>query len=639
MKLDAYQPHIDGLRAVAVLSVILYHASERLLPGGFVGVDIFFVISGFLITGIVRREIEAGSFSFAAFYARRIRRIYPALIVMIIVTLICGFFLLLPDDYGNLADSARWASAGLSNFFFWSQSGYFSPAAEGLPLLHTWSLGVEEQFYFVWPMLLVLGLPLLGKMRLHPLALTAVVSAASLALAIYMAKTSPTGLFYSPLTRAWELGLGAAIAFAPRPLGTRASRVASVLGATGIVVGLLHPPGGILAGLLPSCAGACLLLWPRIAHGTTHRILSLPPLLVVGKISYSLYLWHWPILVLYGHYYLLGKPAGVMDYVACAAALFFLSYCSWRFIELPFRTWRPPSPRVIAGGVATSAVIIASSSLALDGVPSRFPPEALRYLAPDYRLDNSGNPKGSNCFVTSDDVSGYTPDRCISIMPNRPNVLLVGDSHSNQFIGALRERYPELNFSQASASGCYLLLGDSGADRCVTVADATYGIYLDKYKFDAVIVSARWTGGKKLHLLLPTIDKIKQSGARAYVLGPSPEYRTELPAILAYEKLQRRLLAKSLESNKGARQAEKRLSRVLADLRGVYYPVLPIICAKNCLTTTPLDEPMLWDDNHLSKPGARWVVDNLRKGGFLVELLPASPKVAALRPPAADRPR
>lgn len=622
MKVDGYQPHIDGLRAVAVLSVIVYHLSEWLLPGGFVGVDIFFVISGFLITGIVRRETEAGSFSFMVFYARRIRRIYPALIVMIIVTLVCGYFLMLPDDYGNLADSARWASAGLSNFFFWSQSGYFSPAAGRLPLLHTWSLGVEEQFYFVWPILLVLGLPYFGRTRLHPLVLILAVSAASLALAITMAADSPTGLFYSPLTRAWELGLGAAIAFAPRPLGPKASRIADVIGTIGIVAALLNPAGGILAGVLSACAGACMLLWPRVAHGASHRILSSTPLVAVGKISYALYLWHWPMLVLYGHYYLLGKPAGVVDYVGYAAVLFLVSYCSWRFVELPFRNWRPPSARTIVVGVAASAMVIASSTFALDGIPSRFPPEALRYLADVYRLDNSGNPAGSNCFLTSIETRGYTPDQCISIAADRPNVLLIGDSHSNQFIGALREEYPELNFSQASASGCYFLLEDTGTPYCTALAQDVYNTYLDKFRFDAVILSVRWRGKGRLTYLAPTIKRISQSGARTYMLGPTPEYYSELPAILAYEKLQRRPLAKLLEANGGVRSTSRALSKLTARLGAEYRAVLPLVCNTACLTTTPLDEPMLWDNNHLSKQGARWVVEKLRQKGFLVELLP-----------------
>src|SRR3954453_7288099 len=211
----SHRADIDGLRAVAVLLIVFFHLGSY-PPGGFVGVDVFFVISGFLITTIILRDIEVGRFSFAAFYARRMRRILPALLVMLIVALGAGAFLLMPGDYEATGRSALYAAGSLSNFYFFNHTGYFDVASDLMPLLHTWSLGVEEQFYLVWSALLVFIVAIVGTSRPRVGFAVAVLCFTSLAWCLYQTLNDPKAAFYLPQTRAWELGVGALLAIVPR---------------------------------------------------------------------------------------------------------------------------------------------------------------------------------------------------------------------------------------------------------------------------------------------------------------------------------------------------------------------------------------------------------------------------------------
>jgi peptidoglycan/LPS O-acetylase OafA/YrhL len=621
-----YRPDIDGLRAIAVVSVIAYHISERWLPGGYVGVDIFFVISGFLITGIIRREQAQGTFSFWQFYARRIRRIFPALFLVIACTIVAGYFLMLPGDLGSLADSARWAGIGAANFFFWAHSGYFAPAAERLPLLHTWSLGVEEQFYLVWPFLLLVGAPLLRHAKLPAATSVVIVIIASLAYAAYVAGPSPDELFYSPFTRAWELGVGAALAFAPTLRLGRLRVVADLVAILALLVATSGRLGGGLPNLVVACAGTAILLWPGERPTLVARALSARPIAFVGKISYSLYLWHWPLLVLYVHYFLLGMSPGNWELLAYLAILLVVSIASWRLVELPFRAWRPTPFRPLAAGIAASLILALGASFALDGFPGRMPADAMQYLQLDLSRA-TGDPPGSNCFVNSSDerrALPYTPDLCLSVSDERPDVLLVGDSHAGQFIGALRTTFPELNFSMASASGCFSLLNDFGSRRCVANADAIYGKYLKQYDFDAVVISSRWRVGERTALVPASVAAVTASGAKAYVLGPNVEYRLAGPQLLAYEKLRNAPLERKLRVISGPRKADEALPSLVEPNGGRYYSVLDIMCPNGeCRATTPGDEPMMVDENHLSGPGALWVASQLRQNGLFRELLPS----------------
>ena len=317
-----YRADIDGLRAIAVLSVVGFHASPYWIRGGFVGVDIFFVISGFLISSIILSSLSKGTFSFAEFYARRIKRIFPALILVMITCYVFGWFVLLPDEYKQLGKHIVGGAGFVSNFFFWREAGYFDNAAETKPLLHLWSLGIEEQFYIVWPPLLYLAL----KRRFNFLILAVTIVAISFSVNVGIRLSDRIQDFYSPLTRFWELMMGGILAYltlqeisiwdkatqmiraalgkadtAPNPTPDRAllRNAQSVLGALliGVAV-LLVTKERLFPGwwaLLPT-VGAYLIISAGQHAWLNRTVLSHRLVVWFGLISYPLYLWHWPLL-------------------------------------------------------------------------------------------------------------------------------------------------------------------------------------------------------------------------------------------------------------------------------------------------------------------------------------------------------
>ncbi|MBB3000802.1 peptidoglycan/LPS O-acetylase OafA/YrhL [Paraburkholderia tropica] len=291
---NAYRTDIDGLRAVAVLSVVLFHAFPKLVPGGFVGVDIFFVISGFLITRILLDEIKNDRFSIAAFYERRVRRIFPALITVLAFVCVAGWFILFPDELRKLAGDVVAGALFVANLRLWADTGYFDRSAAFKPLLHLWSLGVEEQFYIVWPLLLAMA----HKKR-RVLEIAATLFVISFVINIVLSKNHPASDFYSPASRFWELMAGSILA-CWRPSGLHQARsLASLIGAALIAVSVVFInesrvfPGWWAA--LP-VAGATLIIAAGKDALINRFILSLRPAVWLGKISYPLYLWHWPLL-------------------------------------------------------------------------------------------------------------------------------------------------------------------------------------------------------------------------------------------------------------------------------------------------------------------------------------------------------
>src|SRR5438874_10887489 len=297
---DRYRPDIDGLRAVAVMLVVLYHAFPQAMPGGFIGVDIFFVISGFLITGIIARGLGRQRFSLAGFYNRRIRRIFPALIVVLCMTLVLGWLWMLPAAYAQLSSDVFASAAFFANIALLLQSGYFDIESARKPLLHLWSLGIEEQFYLFWPLMLML----VARLRLSMLASVSIAGRASCVLNVALIVSNPVATFYLPFTRAWELLAGAALACSWNQLSH--SRAVSNLRAF-VGIFLIATAAGVLDtksafpgwwAVLPVGGAALLLSAP--AAWFCRSVLASPPLVWIGLISYPLYLWHWPLLVFFG---------------------------------------------------------------------------------------------------------------------------------------------------------------------------------------------------------------------------------------------------------------------------------------------------------------------------------------------------
>jgi peptidoglycan/LPS O-acetylase OafA/YrhL len=339
----SYRPDIDGLRAIAVLSVVFCHAGVG-LPGGYVGVDVFFVISGYLITSLILKELKQETFSLADFWERRIRRILPALVAVTIAALLAGWFLLMPEAYASLGKSVAALALLISNVQFWRDTGYFEAAAEEKPLLHTWSLAVEEQFYLFVPVFLLL---LARTSRLHrAVALLTLAMIVSFGLSIYGTHRHPDATFYLLPSRAWELFVGALLAFVP--IGwltgsTRCKELAAALGLALILIPcVLYDQSTRFPGLaaVPPVLGTALLIWSGNTSTAglpiTNRCLTWRPFVAVGLISYSLYLWHWPLLAFARSQSI--SPLSYIDRFQLIAASLLIGAISWRYVELPFRS-------------------------------------------------------------------------------------------------------------------------------------------------------------------------------------------------------------------------------------------------------------------------------------------------------------
>ncbi|MDR2366479.1 MAG: acyltransferase [Zoogloeaceae bacterium] len=375
---ENYRPDIDGLRAIAVLAVVIHHVSPSLLPGGFLGVDVFFVISGYLISRIILGELQNGSFRFSRFYARRVRRLFPALLTVLSATLIFGAFALFAHEYAQLSRHAFWSIAFLENFRLMGEMGYFDAASYAKPLMHLWSLSVEEQFYLAWPLVLFLTWRTQKRNAMKAVLVPiAFFLTASWLFTLYMGKQGDNALYFHPFGRVWELLLGAALArlhtstaTAYSGVGVTLARFApalSLVGLAALCVGMwLHKwniayPGWMT--LIP-VLGAALLIACR-ENCLANRLLALKPLVWIGLVSYPLYLWHWPILSCI-RIMESGSPAREALWAGALLAVL-LAALTWRFIEQPIRRASTASPKrrfaLPALCVAMSALFLASCGI------------------------------------------------------------------------------------------------------------------------------------------------------------------------------------------------------------------------------------------------------------------------------------
>lgn len=371
---EKYRPDIDGLRAFAVLAVLFYHAFPAALPGGFVGVDVFFVISGFLITSILIHDMSEHRFSFASFYGRRARRIFPALVVCLATILVYGFIALTPSELAQLGKHVFFGAGFLSNIALWSEAGYFDTAAVYKPLLHLWSLGVEEQFYILWPVLLWLAFWIKANIP----RLLAILSIVSFGMNVALSLTSVSDDFYLPVSRFWELLAGGALALSGRiihPAHIRSwasfAGTAALLASVALFTSGLRFPGWFA--LLP-VAGTAAMIFAGPDAPMNRSVFASRAFVAVGLISYPLYIWHWP-LISYAYIIRLGKPPTPLMGAAIIAASFVLAWLTYRFVECPVR-FGVAQHRNTKITVSFLALIGACGAIvwAAHGFPQRFPP-------------------------------------------------------------------------------------------------------------------------------------------------------------------------------------------------------------------------------------------------------------------------
>lgn len=616
-----YRPEIDGLRALAVLPIVLFHIGFPGLEGGFVGVDIFFVISGFLITGILTRELGAGRFSLARFYERRIRRILPALFVMVTATILAGWFIFLPDDLLELGKSAAATLAFACNFLFARQVDYFAAPALYKPLLHCWSLAVEEQFYLFFPLLLA-GLWRFSRRWIIPILL--VLSVLSLALAQHWLNGQPQRAFFWSPGRAWELLSGSLLALGAVPPVTH--RIARQ-GLAGLGLGLIAasivlldermPFPGILA--LPPVVGSALIL--HCASGTwTGRLLEWRPLRFFGWISYSLYLWHWPVVVfLFYRYGTLDLPTMVLALVLCVA----LAAASWRWIEEPCRTGRGLRGARAFAFAAIGSLLLAGVATVLflgKGFPGRIDPQVRELAAAteDYSA------RRNECHASPGHV--IAPERACSYgAPVRPDAALWADSSGVEPMIGLGEAAAArgrsiLHFTHSACAPA--TTPAPGTDPACAAFNSATLAWLSRPQGPSTIVLSTAADSEQfradpayLQGLTAAARTLRKAGKHVVVIGPVPTYPTDVPRrlALAWQDAPGTIAegmptGQFLHRNRAVLAALSALER---DGIAVFYPHA-VMCRQTCALM--LDgKVMYFDDHHLSAAGGRIIAAPLAR--------------------------
>ena len=621
-----YRPDIDGLRAISVLAVMLYHAEFQVFSGGFIGVDVFFVISGYLITQMVLGDFEKGSFSLSHFYERRVRRILPALLVMLAATVPLAYVFLSADplaDYSAALLGATWFS---SNFVFWSEAGYFDRASEFKPLLHTWSLGVEEQFYLFFPAFFWV----LYKFKWLIPGLSAVV-VISFLMAQFGLSRDAEWPFYMLVSRAWELGLGAMLAVVLAHSRLSDVRVTGLLAELLVLSGLLAvivpvlmfseltaTPGPLL--LVPTL-GACLLIWLTPATSYVRRLLSLKWLVGLGLISYSLYLWHQPVLV-FGRI-IIGEALGFEWRIAMLLCTFPLAILSWRYIERPFRN---------PGQIVTRHLIFLVCAMMMITTVSAV---MLHHFASTHEKTSTGV-AGDIGHGRYYEVVDQRFDRCeaeylqyrIELWENvprchkskragAPGIAFYGDSHAEQlFVGA------EALLSQASI---YLIRGGIpflGNDRFKGPLR-----YLEEQKgINVVVFSAYWLekiqilGGDQFsEQLFNTVKWMVGRGFKVVLMMDAPDFGFD-PALCVYETtLNDARCDISLEQHNGDQAIYRALFVAIAKHPNVeLVDVSEAICNKDTCSMLSEGRLLYRDNDHLNLIGSQLAGEILiQKSKFL----------------------
>ena len=462
-----YRPDVDGLRAIAIIFVVLFHAYPNDIPGGYVGVDIFFVISCFLITSIIANKIDSDSFGYVEFYSRRIRRIFPALILVFVVGLLLGWYVLFNDEYRQLGKHVLSGAGFVSNLVLWNESGYFDTASEEKPFLHLWSLGVEEQFYIVWPLLLALA----WKWKHNFLPIIFSVAVVSFTLNVFTVERDSVAAFYSPITRFWELMIGGLLAYILSHRSARFGKKSTLISAVGLALILLSAaildknslfPGWLA--LFPTL-GAFLVIVAGHRSWFNRSILSHRVVVFIGLISYPLYLWHW-MLLSFARIVQGGEPDGEIKLLAIVASLF-LSWVTYKYLELPIRN----------AGANGYQVAAASTMMLLVGVFGYIIFESNELGT---RLSKTSYASQAADLVYKNHWVGWgkcvnkgTTSGCRILDPNNaPDVILIGDSHAGHLASGLRDFYKSRNRNVLVrlSAGCMpfftLKLGDKDYFRC-----------------------------------------------------------------------------------------------------------------------------------------------------------------------------
>jgi peptidoglycan/LPS O-acetylase OafA/YrhL len=598
--------------------VLADHLGTR-LTGGYVGVDVFFVISGYLIGTSILTEMAEGRFTIVGFYERRMRRIFPAMLAMLFASTALAYRYYVPSEVEGYAKSLLAALGSVSNILFWHSGSYFDQP--GLkPLLHTWSLAVEEQFYILFPILLVLlrrWIP-----RKLGTSIVAIAAVSFLAACLLVPSHRPAAFFFAP-PRAWELMTGAILSLPriPRLRGELMRNAASLLGIVCILVpGWTYDASTPFPGMaaLPACLGAAMIIAAGEKGPTlVGRVLAWRPVTFIGLISYSLYLWHWPIIVFHGP----GAGRGGKALVAVASVV--LGALSWGFIEQPFRAGPfRPRRRTLFAICGSASLVLAGCAIAMlwtHGMRSRFSPDAQKVAAYiDYEPGTSF--RSGTCFITlADTFSSYRQDVCLGEASGRESILLAGDSHAAMLWAGLSTVFPERHWMQATATDCAPLIESERTfqDNCRNLLNFVFKDYLVHHRPDVLLLEGRWRDSD-IPGIGATIRLAQSLGSKVVLVGPGIEYDLPEPRMAAVA-LRDGQPGEVKEHEVNARRVLDQEMKELARTRWhvSYISFFDNLCQPDCPVYATDLVPMLFDQDHMTSGGSILFARSIRARGEL----------------------
>lgn len=622
---SGYRPDIDGLRAVAIILVLGFHAFPKIIPGGFVGVDVFFVISGYLISQILQQNFKHGNYTLLTFYNRRIRRIFPVLILVLCSTYFLSWYYMASEDFWAVAKYIAAGAGFVSNFALWQEAGYFDATAKSKPLLHLWSLGIEEQFYLVWPLLLF-GTRKLQLKAFH-IALTLLV--VSLSAYIYLIHHDKIAAFYSPLSRVWELMLGGSLALADIKFSYWKEK--KWMAAAGSILGLFlillaafifnsNKSYGILM-LLPSI-GAFLIIAAGSSAWVNRLVLSQRGMVGIGLISYALYLWHWPLLVFarYGQV----EPLSAKDTFFVLLLSFVLAILCYFLIEKPIRA----EGHIAAKSIVLCILMLLIGSLGYTTHHKHEWQSRLSLSMKNAKSYNIGSDEVSSlwrrhkCMLEGEEAIYAT--ECSGEQGNSPTVMIWGDSHAAAIYPGLVKLQTQGNFqiAQYNATRCPSIFGyvspnpDWKNENCIALNE-TVRKQIHRLHPNTLIITAFWEY-YALDSLPKTIQTLKKDGIKnIIVIGDVPFAKVELGSYIStnWGKKEAVTHRANIFLEDKARLSDKKLKEVLLSAGVTYVSVVDALCdSEGCLTLVDETNPELTyiDTNHLSPAGAMVVLQSVK---------------------------
>jgi peptidoglycan/LPS O-acetylase OafA/YrhL len=563
--------------------------------------------------------LDAGRFSIVTFYERRVRRIFPAMLVMMAVTTIFVYRFFVPLEVEGYGRSLLAALFSCSNFLLWHEAGYFDTSSAVKPLLHTWSLAVEEQFYILFPIFLVLVRRFFPK-RLKEAVLS--LGIVSLVAAVFTVRHDATAAFYFAPLRAWELLIGTVISqhYVPAIRNAALRNLASGFGLLLILVpAVAYNSTTVFPGLtaVPPCVGAALIIAAgEFGPSVVGRLLSMRPVVFIGLISYSLYLWHWPIVVLQNTNSILfsGVIESTKSKILVVAISIVIATLSWAFVEQPFRKGRfRPGRRAVfvVNGLALSAIaLVAVSMIWSKGFPSRFPLDAQKIASYSGRTADEAVFREEDCFVGDQNTySDYKPQICLaqsSGKPAKPSILLIGDSHALQLYPGLAAVFPQFDILQATAAGCVppLKTDSKSPSDCEKLGNFIYQDFLAHHHVDLVLLAGRWRV-EQFDEIQAIIDFVHAHGSQVAIVGPNIEYDVPLPRLLATSIRDNKLDRVHAHRNALPQEVDQRMAtQALTVWHVPYISIYDDLCTPNCPVLAAEAVPLLLDTDHFTSEGS-----------------------------------